>query len=171
MGECIHCANSVYSKALCRLHYNRQYRHGDALWQPTQVKGMSKRRLPLYNTYWNMIKRCTNPNSKDYKNYGGRGITICARWMGPQGIYNFAEDMGDRPAGLTLERVDNNKGYSPSNCKWATKTEQNLNQRHIKYPYIHWIKARNKWVVRIQSKYVGIFKELADAERARDAYL
>jgi hypothetical protein len=74
-----------------------------------------------------MWKRCTNPKSKSFKNYGGRGIKVCARW---KDFSLFLKDMGAKPAPeLTLERIDNNKGYSPSNCTWATKSAQRKNQR------------------------------------------
>jgi hypothetical protein len=74
-----------------------------------------------------MIDRCTLPNLPAFKNYGGRGITICERWMS---FANFLADMGDRPPGLTLERNDNERGYEPNNCSWATRKEQLLNRRH-----------------------------------------
>lgn len=78
----------------------------------------------------NMVQRCTNPNRDDYDNYGGRGITVCERWLGfPQGFQNFLADMGYKFEGLMLERVDNDKGYSPDNCIWATRSQQNKNRR------------------------------------------
>lgn len=74
-----------------------------------------------------MKDRCGNPKSGDWRHYGGRGITICARWR--QSFLAFAEDMGDRPEGMTLDRIDVNGNYEPRNCKWAIASEQNLNKR------------------------------------------
>ncbi len=73
-----------------------------------------------------MIERCTNPECQAYKNYGGRGIVVCERWLKPE---NFIADIGTRPPGKTLERINNNGNYEPGNCKWATNKEQHRNKR------------------------------------------
>ena len=73
-----------------------------------------------------MLQRCNNPNSQRYKDYGGRGITVCKRWLK---FENFLADMGDRPRGLTLDRKNNDKGYYKRNCHWATYEQQAANKR------------------------------------------
>ena len=86
---------------------------------------------PLYDTWGTMLARCRNPNNKRYADYGGRGITVCMRWQGEDGFPNFLADMGERPEGTTLDRINNDGDYEPINCRWATPSEQRLNQRRM----------------------------------------
>lgn len=86
--------------------------------------GLSK--SPEYRVWNAMTQRCMNPKTKPYKNYGGRGITVCERWLK---FSNFYADMGPKPKGMFIERINNNKGYCKDNCRWATKKEQCRNMR------------------------------------------
>lgn len=85
-------------------------------------------RTPEYNAWKSMVRRCTNPNSKGYHNYGGRGITVCPQWIdSPE---QFVLDMGKIPEpGMSLDRIDVNGNYTPLNCRWATDQMQNRNRR------------------------------------------
>jgi hypothetical protein len=76
-----------------------------------------------------MKNRCTNKNHVSYSKYGGKGITVCDRWL--YSFKDFLADMGERPEGLTLDRINSNGNYEPSNCRWATDAEQISNRRNM----------------------------------------
>jgi len=92
-----------------------------------------------------MKARCLNPKSHAYKNYGGRGIKVCDKWLKSFSV--FLKDMGEKPGGLTLERINNNGNYEPENCKWASWLEQEGNKRDMK-----WFCALNKKTGEIYKK-------------------
>ena len=84
---------------------------------------------PIYEAWKSMRARCNNPNNPAYKNYGGRGIKICKRW---DSFKNFFADMGQAPAGKSLDRKNNDLGYSKANCRWATRMQQSENSRRVR---------------------------------------
>lgn len=109
------------------------------------------RQIPEYCIWSNMIQRCMNPKRLDWVRYGGSGITVCERW---RTFLNFYADMGKRPAGLTLDRIDGTKGYSPENCRWATLTLQTMNQK-IKNTNktgikgVSWCRTKKTWIAKL----------------------
>lgn len=83
-------------------------------------------RTPIYNAWCAMMRRCYNKSSNRYRHYGGRGITVCARW---HNVVNFVNDMSPRPDGYSLDRINNDGNYEPSNCRWATRQQQIYNRQ------------------------------------------
>ena len=94
-----------------------------------------KEKSPTWHSWNSMLKRCRLESHNSYPNYGGRGITICGPWQAD--FRNFLADMGERPAGTTIDRINNNGNYEPSNCKWSTRSEQQRNKR----PFKRWVRA------------------------------
>ena len=133
----------------------------------------------LLHVHLAMLSRCNNRDNKSYENYGGRGITVCDRWSEPdgKGFLNFLEDMGERPEGMTLDRIDVNGNYYKENCRWADSSTQSYNTRVRKdnssgVPGVR--KSRNglKWIARITVNklqiYLGTFLSFEAACKARD---
>jgi hypothetical protein len=102
------CSNLRTKTTYCNKHYLND-------WKPQ-----------LYSVWSNMQNRCNNPNATGYDDYGGRGIKVCKRW---ESYKQFEQDMGTRPIGTTLDRINNDGDYMPSNCRWATILTQSVNKR------------------------------------------
>lgn len=126
---------------------------------------------PEYWAWASMIQRCINPNNDAYRDYGGRGISVCSRWK--DSFSAFLSDMGRRPSRLhSIDRIDNNKGYSPDNCRWATLREQSRNRRNT-----HWIEIDGErrvvsdWAAQKGLHYTTILHRLERGLSERDAVM
>lgn len=114
-------------------------------------------KTPEYNAWLNMKMRCTNPSHPSYSRYGGRGITVCQRWL--NSFDDFLSDVGHRPSPeLSLDRVDNDKGYEPDNVRWSTITTQQRNSRVAKLTeaQVEEIRGRPDLLLRELSEMYGV---------------
>ena len=140
--------------------------------------GLSQNKF--YRIWYNMTYRCSNHNSKDYKDYGVRGITVYKEWQDVTNFVAWCESTHPNIEGYTLDRIDNDKGYSPENCRWVDKSTQSINQRVRRtntsgYVGIIWSEARLKWVSSITTEkkriWLGEYKTIEEAVLARDNYI
>lgn len=119
---------------------------------------------PEFKTWISMLARCTNAQANGYEKYGGRGIKICDEWLGS--FLNFLKDMGPRPKGKSLDRIDNDGNYEPANCRWATWKEQNRNRSTSRpswhYEEIEKIVEQKKvsfsWAAELFDRQRGVFR-------------
>lgn len=117
------------------------------------------KRSKTYDVWAAMIQRCTNSNNPNYPRYGGRGITVCDRW---RTFENFLADMGERPAGLSIEREDNDGHYAPGNCRWATRAEQASNtRRNVKVTLQGQTKTVSEWCRDLGLNVSTVFKRIS----------
>lgn len=124
---------------------------------------------PEYTVWERMRSRCNNPKDKRYAQYGGRGITVCSRWSD---FAAFLADMGPRPTGMTLERKDNDLGYAPSNCRWASRQEQNHNtSRSIHIEHLGEIRTLRQWADALELPYRSIWYRYSQGVRVPELFL
>lgn len=160
------CERKHKAKGVCNTHYRRIEKGMDLTTPVVRRSQHGKSYSREYRTWNHMVQRCNNSNEDNYKNYGGRGITVCERWV--QSFDNFYADMGDRPQGTSLDRIDVNKGYYTENCRWASRALQNINQRPQKNKSgYRGIYANGlKWTARFRGKYLGNFNTKIEASEA-----
>lgn len=165
------CDKESKVKGVCNAHYKRFRRHGSYELQREQHR---MKYTKEYNAWRNIKDRCRNKNHWAYEYYGARGIDICDEWY--NSFEAFYEGLGDIPDGLSIDRINNDKGYEPGNIRFANKTEQCTNRRKFKnntsgYTGVSFSKKKGKWLAYIDQygkrKILGVFKEKSDAIKAR----
>ena len=163
--ECITNSVNIGNTKSCGCQRGRWFKHG-----------LESHRF--YSTWNGVIQRCNNPKDKAYKNYGGRGITVCEEWLDVANFVAWAERTHPNISGVSLDRIDNDKGYSPENCRWADTFTQAINQRigrNNTSGYVGVTSNGANWTVRItvNNKRVclGTFLTKEEAVQARDNYI
>lgn len=163
--KCKYCGGGLgkrHCRGYCSACYQRLKNRGII---HNLEKRPTKKGHPLHSLYVNIKTRCYNTNCFAYPHYGGRGIKMCERWLGEDGFWNFVEDMGERPEGYSIDRIDNDGDYSPENCRWATNLEQALNKRNnTEHPGV--FRARRKWQARITIHHISHNKNFNNIEDA-----
>jgi len=177
MSKCLVdlCSALSCRKGMCDKHYRQVKKYGVLRPDLERELGFDNSKHELYPTWIMMKDRCNNPNNGQYKYYGGRGICVCDLWQ--NSFQAFISDMGGRPLGYSLDRLNSNGNYEPSNCRWATDNEQALNRRMrctntVGTNNIHQNKKGDYVVRRFhpatgERVYLGTFKTLDEAKKAQ----
>jgi hypothetical protein len=121
--------------------------------------GRTGKHTPEYNVWLGIKARCTRPGATAYDQYGGRGINVCDRWLD---FVKFLEDMGERPPGTTIDRINNDLGYEPKNCRWATKREQSKNRKiTVFYEYNGKRLTLSEWSEELGIKRITLYTRIS----------
>ena len=175
--ECQYC-NKEFEAITSSIKIKNTVSCGCQKWKHLETHNLSGHKF--YKTWNNIFKRCNNPKNKYYKNYGGRGITVCEEWLDVTNFVAWCDLTHPNIEGLSLDRIDNDKGYSPENCRWADRTTQNTNQRMKKnntsgFVGVSWNRTHQVWVayisVKSKRRSIGTFKIIEEAVQARDNYI
>lgn len=175
--ECQYCGNS-WEVITAHINTGHTKSCGCFITKLNITHGMSQNKF--YQTWYGMLQRCNNLESTNYKYYGDRGIIVCEEWLDVANFVAWCELTNPNIEGYSLDRIDNDKGYSPENCTWSDKTTQAINQRIMKnnksgYVGVIWNKRGRKWCANIRInkilKQIGSFKTLEEAVQARDNYI
>jgi hypothetical protein len=156
IDDCTKRSHYTKPAVLCPMHYQRAVNP----WKPKYWRHHGLMQLPEYYAWSGMKRRCLDPNNPKYPVYGGRGITVCDRWLGIEGFPNFMQDMGSKPSRRhSLDRIDVNGNYEPTNCRWATPHQQAWNKQNSRpQPGIYYdSKYKNKWSARLEVNNVTVF--------------
>jgi hypothetical protein len=138
--------------------------HAEQQKKPTKH---GKRQSRIYIIWLNMIQRCTNKNNSGFVNYGARGIVVCDDW---RNFENFYADMGDPPRDMSIDRIDNDKGYSKDNCRWATVKQQAQNKRTTFFVEIDGeTKSLTKWCSDLDLNYWTVYSRIRRGVSAAEA--
>jgi hypothetical protein len=134
---------------------------------PTHGHNRIGRESPTHRSWRSMLYRCEYPSQECWPRYGGNGVTVCERW---HTFENFLTDMGERPSGTTLDRIENDKGYEPGNCRWATRHRQNLNRKNTKMvTFQGTTKPLADWADEYGLSYACLHERLLDGWPVEDA--